>query len=74
MPGALAGALGLELIHVFTAYVLVPYASAKEGTYGALGAAAALLLGLFFVSRLIVGAAVLNATLWERREANRAAG
>ena len=74
VPGALAGALGLELIHVFTAYVLVPYASAKEGTYGALGAAAALLLGLFFVSRLIVGAAVLNATLWERREANRAAG
>jgi uncharacterized BrkB/YihY/UPF0761 family membrane protein len=39
---------------------------AKQGTYGALGTAAVLLLGLFFFSRLIVGAAELNATLWER--------
>jgi hypothetical protein len=33
--------------------------------------AAALLLGLFMISRLMVGAATLNATLWER--SNRAA-
>ena len=73
VPGAVLGAVGLELIHVFTAYVLAPYATAKEGTYGALGAAAALLLGLFVVSRLVVASAVLNATLWERRnEAGRA--
>ena len=36
-------------------------------TYGALGLAAALLLGLFIIARLVVAAAVLNATLWERR-------
>jgi uncharacterized BrkB/YihY/UPF0761 family membrane protein len=52
---------------VVTAYVLVPYAIAKQGTYGALGAAAALLVGLFLISRLIVAAAILNATLSERR-------
>lgn len=70
VPGALLGASGLEVLHVFAAYVLAPYAIAKQGTYGALGAAAALLFGLFVLSRLVVAAAVLNVTLWER-EARR---
>jgi uncharacterized BrkB/YihY/UPF0761 family membrane protein len=52
---------------VIGAYFIAPYAITKQGTYGALGVAAALLLSLYFLSRLIVGAAVLNATLWERR-------
>ena len=67
VPGALLGGTGMELFHLFIAYVLAPYAVAKQGTYGALGAAAALLFGLFLISRLVVLAAVLNATLWERR-------
>lgn len=66
-PGAIAVGAGIELLHLVAAYVLEPYAVAKEGTYGALGAAAALLLGLFVLSRLIVAGAVLNATLWERQ-------
>jgi uncharacterized BrkB/YihY/UPF0761 family membrane protein len=68
VPGALLGGCGLELLHVLAAYVLAPYAVAKQGTYGALGAAAALLFGLFVLSRLVVAAALLNAILWERRE------
>lgn len=67
VPGAIVVGVGVELLHVVTAYLLAPYAVAKEGTYGALGAAAALLLGLFVLSRLIVAGAVLNVTLWERR-------
>ncbi|HEX7255440.1 MAG TPA: hypothetical protein VF236_05875 [Gaiellaceae bacterium] len=67
VPGALLFGLGLELLHVFGAYVLEPYAINKQGTYGALGAAAALLFAIFLVSRLIVAAAILNATLWDRR-------
>jgi uncharacterized BrkB/YihY/UPF0761 family membrane protein len=55
------------VLQVVTAYFLAPYAITKQGTYGALGAAAALLFALFLISRLIVGAAVVNATLWERR-------
>jgi uncharacterized BrkB/YihY/UPF0761 family membrane protein len=66
VPGALAFGVGLEVLNVVAAYVIAPWAITKQGTYGALGAAAALLLALFFLSRLIVGAAVLNATLWER--------
>jgi uncharacterized BrkB/YihY/UPF0761 family membrane protein len=67
VPGALVFGAGVELLHIFTAYVLEPYAVAKEGTYGAMGAAAALLLGLFLLSRLVVVGAVLNVTLWERQ-------
>jgi uncharacterized BrkB/YihY/UPF0761 family membrane protein len=67
VPGAILLAVGLEALHLFTAYFLGPWALSKQGTYGALGVSAALLLGLFLVSRLIVAAAVVNATLWERR-------
>jgi uncharacterized BrkB/YihY/UPF0761 family membrane protein len=66
VPGALLFGVGLEVLNIVGAYVIAPWAITKQGTYGALGAAAALLLALFFGSRLIVGAAVLNATLWER--------
>jgi uncharacterized BrkB/YihY/UPF0761 family membrane protein len=67
IPGAILFAVGAEVIQIGAAYLLVPYAIAKQGTYGALGVAAALLLALFFISRLIVGSAILNATLFDRR-------
>ncbi len=67
LPGAFLVGLGVEVLHVFAAYFLAPYAIAKEGTYGALGVAAVLLLALFLLSRTAVAAAVLNVTLWERR-------
>lgn len=67
LPGALVFGVGAEVIQVVSAYVLAPYALNKQGTYGALGLSAALLVGLFVISRLMVGAAVVNATLWERR-------
>jgi uncharacterized BrkB/YihY/UPF0761 family membrane protein len=69
IPGALLFGLGVQLLNIFAAYVLTPWALSKQGTYGALGLAAALLLSLFLISRLVVAAAVLNATLWERRAA-----
>ena len=67
VPGALVLGFGIEALHVVTAYVLAPYASSKQGTYGSLGIAAALLLGLFLISRLVVASAVVNATLVARR-------
>jgi uncharacterized BrkB/YihY/UPF0761 family membrane protein len=66
VPGAILFGIGVEVLQVVTAYFITPYAIAKHGTYGALGVAAALLLGLFLISRLIVGSALVNATLWER--------
>jgi membrane protein len=67
VPGALLFGVGIEVFNVVVAYVITPWALAKQGTYGALGVAAALLVGLFLISRLVVAAAVVNATLWERR-------
>jgi uncharacterized BrkB/YihY/UPF0761 family membrane protein len=67
LPGALVFGVGAEVLNVVAAYVITPWALAKQGTYGALGIAAALLFGLFLISRLIVAAADVNATLWERR-------
>jgi uncharacterized BrkB/YihY/UPF0761 family membrane protein len=68
LPGALLFGLGAELLQVVVAYVIEPWAINKQGTYGALGVAAALLLAIYLVCRLMVGAAILNATLWERQQ------
>ena len=67
IPGAILFGVGIEALHVVTAYVIAPQANSKQGTYGSLGIAAALLLGLYLLSRLVVASAVLNATLWGRR-------
>jgi uncharacterized BrkB/YihY/UPF0761 family membrane protein len=66
IPGAVLFGVGIDVLNVVIAYVITPWALAKQGTYGALGVAAALLVALFMVSRLAVAAAVANATLWER--------
>jgi uncharacterized BrkB/YihY/UPF0761 family membrane protein len=67
LPGAVLFGLGIEVLHVVTAYVIAPQAVSKQGTYGSLGIAAALLLGLYLISRLVVATAVVNATLAGRR-------
>jgi uncharacterized BrkB/YihY/UPF0761 family membrane protein len=73
IPGALVFGLGIQVVQLLTAYLIAPMSLSKQGTYGALGIAAALLLGLFMISRLMVGSAVLNATLWDMEKAERPA-
>jgi uncharacterized BrkB/YihY/UPF0761 family membrane protein len=67
VPGAILFGIGIQILGAVITYFIAPWAADKQGTYGALGLAAALLLGLFFISRLMIATAVLNATLWERR-------
>jgi uncharacterized BrkB/YihY/UPF0761 family membrane protein len=67
LPGAIAAGIGVGILQVVAAYLLAPYALQKQGTYGALGLAAALLLGLWVLGRLLIGGAEINATLWERK-------
>jgi uncharacterized BrkB/YihY/UPF0761 family membrane protein len=71
LPGAALYGIGLLLIHIFNVYILDRLHESRSSTYGALGAAAAILLGFYFIGRLIVGTAVLNATLYERRTGRR---
>ena len=68
VPGAVLFGVGIELFHLGTVYLLAPWLESKQGTYGALGVASALLVGLFIASRIVVLSAVVNATLWERRQ------
>jgi len=67
VPGAVAVGVGIGILQVAAAYVLAPYALEKQGTYGALGLAAAVLLSLWAMGRLIVGGAEINATLLDRK-------
>lgn len=68
LPGAIAVGVGVGILQMLAAYLLAPYALQKQGTYGALGLAAALLLSLWALGRLLIGGAEINATLWERKQ------
>jgi uncharacterized BrkB/YihY/UPF0761 family membrane protein len=67
IPGSLLYALGFTCLLIFNAVMLGSLIQSKTSTYGALGTAATLLLAFFLLGRVIVGAAVLNATLHARR-------
>jgi len=73
LPGAIVVGVGIVLVADLGVYFLLPRVESSQSTYGALGLAAGLLFGLFIVSRVVVGAAVLNATLWERRSTSKQA-
>jgi uncharacterized BrkB/YihY/UPF0761 family membrane protein len=67
VPGAVLVGAGLLFVNVFNVYVTARLVEDRADTYGALGVATALLLSLVIVGRLIVGSAVVNASLEERR-------
>jgi uncharacterized BrkB/YihY/UPF0761 family membrane protein len=67
LPGSLFYAVGIVCVVLFNILILDQLLKEKSSTYGALGIAAALLLGFFLMGRVIVGAAVLNVTLYERQ-------
>jgi uncharacterized BrkB/YihY/UPF0761 family membrane protein len=67
LPGALLAAAGMQLMHLFVVVYLAPKLTRSSELYGALGGATVVLLWLYVTARLLVSAAFLNATLWERR-------
>jgi membrane protein len=69
VPGAVVMAVGMELISSIGIFLIAPRVESSQRTYGALGLAAALLFGLYLISRLVVASAVVNVTVWERRSA-----
>jgi uncharacterized BrkB/YihY/UPF0761 family membrane protein len=69
VPGALLVGVGAQALHLFTVFYITRKVSSASETYGALGAATALLLSLYLIGRLMVASAMLNAELWERRRA-----
>jgi uncharacterized BrkB/YihY/UPF0761 family membrane protein len=68
VPGALFLTLGTFVLHIITVYWIAHEVESKTDTYGAIGAALALLLWSYLLGRLITASAVINATLWQRRQ------
>jgi uncharacterized BrkB/YihY/UPF0761 family membrane protein len=65
LPGAVVGAVGLELLKVLGA-VYVPQAVASSSAlYGSLGTVFAIIAWLLFFGRLVVYATVVNVVRWE---------
>ena len=67
IPGAVLFGIGLLVVNTFNLYILGRLQEQRTSTYGTLGAAATVLLSLLLIGRLIVGSAVVNATLFQRR-------
>ena len=58
--------IGTQCLHAFTVFYLAGRIERMSSTYGPLGIATVMMLWLFIVGRLIVGAAMLNATIHDR--------
>ena len=69
LPGALLAAVGMQAVQVAVVFYFAPRLGRAEETYGAFGTAATMLIWLYVLARLTTGAAFLNATLWNRRQA-----
>jgi uncharacterized BrkB/YihY/UPF0761 family membrane protein len=67
IPGAVLVALGAQIIHLVSAFYLVPKVDRSTDLYGALGSATVILLWLYLIARLLVAAAFLDAALASRR-------
>ncbi len=67
IPGAILFGVGIQVLHLVSVYYLSARLSSASVLYGTLGAAAALLLGLYFVGRLMIFSAQLNEAIWVGR-------
>ncbi len=67
VPGAVLMGVGSQALHAFTVFYLADHLSRMSEYYGPLGVAMVMLLWLFILGRSVVLAAMLNATLWDRR-------
>src|SRR5690606_34831814 len=68
LPGALLFGIVVSLMHFVTVVYFSRKLSSASDTYGAIGAAIAILLALYLIGRAMAASAVLNATIWERKQ------
>jgi membrane protein len=65
LPGAVVGAVGLEILKAVGAFYVPRAVSSASALYGTLGVVFATLAWLLFFGRLVVYAAVVNVIRWE---------
>jgi membrane protein len=66
VPGALVGAVGLEVLKVVGSLYVPRVVASSSALYGAIGTVFAILAWLLFFGRLVVVTAVINVMRWER--------
>jgi len=66
IPGSILVAVGVEVLQIVTVVWFTRYIENKSDTYGAIGAALAILLWAYFLGRIVVSGAMLNAALYEQ--------
>jgi uncharacterized BrkB/YihY/UPF0761 family membrane protein len=71
LPGALLVGVGVQVLHFITIYWITHLLSAKSETYGAIGAALAILFWAYVLGRILAASAVLNAGAWQQRHPTR---
>jgi uncharacterized BrkB/YihY/UPF0761 family membrane protein len=68
IPGAVLVGVGIEALQLATVVYFTRSIESKSATYGAIGAALAILLWAYILGRIIVSGAMLNAVLWEQQQ------
>lgn len=68
LPGALAWGAGVLMLQFVTVFVLPDRVGGMSQLYGSLATASSTMAWLFLLGRLTVGAATLNAVLWDRSQ------
>jgi membrane protein len=68
VPGALVGAVGLEILKVVGAYYVPKMVASSSALYGSIGIVFAALAWLAFFGKLTVYSAVVNVVTYEKRE------
>jgi len=71
IPGAVLVGVGLEALHLVTVIWFTRSLESKSETYGAIGAALAILLWAYFLGRILVSGAMLNAVVWDQKQAEQ---
>lgn len=71
LPGALLIGVGVEGLHVVTVFFLAGRLASSSQLYGALGAAATILLWGYILARVLIGASTLNHLLLRHRDVVR---
>lgn len=67
VPGAVLFAVGVEIVYLLTIFWIAGKIESASALYGTLGVAAAIILWLYLLGRVIVASAVLNVTVLERK-------
>lgn len=69
LPGAVLVGVGIQVLHFVTVYWITRVLASKSETYGAIGAALAILFWCYLLGRVLAASAVLNSSAWQQRHA-----